>query len=153
MHVSFIPTITVSCSADEWQLYGGHDPEQDTARNLAAVRLSEAAGEALTLAWTALSGDTRVARAMGLPAATLEAIDLGMTVRQAADLAYRHWDNVADGLDGCGASDTEPRNHFAMLVEHYLRESPSLALEKQAHRRGTSPETAGHRFTIRSGRV
>lgn len=131
MRVTFIPTITVSLSADEWQLYG----TEDTVRTHAAVRLSEAAGEALTLAWTALSGDTRVAQAMGLSESTLGAIHDGMTLSEASSLAYRHWDAVADSLDGVGASDTEPRSAFGQLVEHYLRESPSQALDLQNARR------------------
>lgn len=136
MHVTFLPTITVSLSADEWDLLGN---ENQPARDRAAVRLSEAAGEALTLAWSALSGDTRVAQALGFPAAALEAIELGMTVPQAISLAHQHWNAVADGIDGMGASDTEPRSAFASLVQRYLQDSPATALQHQNARPTTPP--------------
>ena len=110
MRITFLPTITVSLSANEWELY------DRPGRDDAAQALNQAASDALTQAWTLMNGLHPVA------------------LNEAHAYALNAWEKQADAVDGFGATDTEPRSVMARLARDYLLESPAGALDRLAKR-------------------
>lgn len=108
MRITFLPTITIDLTPDEWELY------DHPGRDEAAQALNQAAGDALTQAWALMAGLHPVTRT------------------QAHAYALQTWETVADTVDGFGASDTEPRSVMARLARDYLLESPAEALDRRA---------------------
>ncbi|SDG91827.1 hypothetical protein SAMN05216466_10649 [Paraburkholderia phenazinium] len=106
MTITFLPRITVDLTADQWELYS--IPGRDDA----ARTLNQAASTILTQAWEMMAGTH--------PASILDA----------HKFAIAQWEQVADSLNGVGASDTEPRCVFRGLSKDFLIESPAQAIDR-----------------------